>query len=53
MLAAGTPHRQPRSLMSSEAEAFAEFDLHLELKRLLWSAAAVLALVVYFSHATR
>src|SRR5438105_4373613 len=38
MLAAGTPHRPPRDLMSSDAAAFADFDFELELKRLLWSA---------------
>ena len=53
MLAAGTPHRPPRGLMSSDAAAFADFDFHLELKRLLWSAVAVLVLVTYFVHATR
>jgi hypothetical protein len=51
MLAAGTPHHPPRGLMSTEAAAFASFDLHLELKRLLWAAVAVLALLLYLWHA--
>jgi hypothetical protein len=51
MLAAGAPFHPPRGLMSAEAGAFVTFDLHLELKRLLWGAAAVLALVLYLSHA--
>jgi hypothetical protein len=53
MLAAGAPHHAPRSLMSSDAASFTNFDLELELKRLLWSAVAVLALVMYFVHVTR
>jgi hypothetical protein len=51
MLAAGAPHPPPRGLMSTEAGAFAAFDLHLELKRLLWSGVGVLALVLYLLHA--
>jgi hypothetical protein len=38
--------------MSTEATAFAAFDLHLELKRLLWAAAAVLAVLLYLWHAS-
>ena len=52
MLAAAQPHRPPRGLMSTEATAFASFDLHLELKRLLWAAAAVLAVLLYLWHAS-
>jgi hypothetical protein len=33
--------------MTVEARAFAEFDLHLELRRLLWGAVIVLLLLVY------
>jgi hypothetical protein len=51
MLAAGAPHPPSRGLMSTEAGAFAAFDLHLELKRLLWSGVGVLALVLYLLHA--
>jgi hypothetical protein len=51
MLAAATPHRPPRGLMSTEATDFAGFDLKLELKRLLWVAVAVLAVVLYLWHA--
>jgi hypothetical protein len=50
MLAAATPHRPPRGLMSTEATDFAGFDLKLELKRLLWVAVAVLAVVLYLWH---
>ena len=46
MLAGGSPLRPPRGLMSVEARAFAEFDLHVELRRLLWSGVAVLLLLV-------
>jgi hypothetical protein len=53
MLAAGAPVRQPRGLMSPEPASFATFDLQLELRRLLWTAAAVLALVLYLSRAVR
>jgi hypothetical protein len=53
MLAAGTPHRSSRGLMSSDAAAFADFDFELELKRLLWSGVFVLAAILYFSHFTR
>ena len=53
MLAAGSPRRPPRGLMSTEADAFAAFDLQLELTRLLWLGAAVLALVLYLSRAAR
>jgi hypothetical protein len=51
MLAAGTPLQPPRGLMSAEAGSFATFDLHIELKRLLWGTAVVLGLVLYLSHA--
>jgi hypothetical protein len=53
MLAAGTPHRSSRGLMSSDAAAFADFDFELELKRVLWSGVFVLAAILYFSHFTR
>jgi len=53
MLAAGTPHRTPRGLMSSDASAFAGFDFEVELKRVLWSGVVVLAVVLYFSHVAR
>jgi hypothetical protein len=53
MLATGTPHHPPRGLMSTEAAAFAGFDLHFELKRLLWMGVAVLALVLYLSRIAR
>lgn len=53
MLAAGSPLHPPRGLMSTEASAFAAFDLHFELKRLLWTCAAVLALVLYLLRAAR
>jgi hypothetical protein len=53
MLAAGSPLHPPRGLMSSETASFAAFDLHLELRRLLWTAAAVLAVVLYLVRATR
>jgi len=49
MLAAGSPLCLPRGLMAPEAGAF---DLHLELRRLLWGAAAVLAVVLYALHQT-
>jgi hypothetical protein len=51
MLAAGAPLHPPRGLMSAEAGAFAGFDLQAELKRLLWSAAAVLAVLLCLWHA--
>jgi hypothetical protein len=51
MLAAGAPLHPPRGLMSVDAAAFAGFDLHVELKRLLWSAAAVLAVLLCLWHA--
>jgi hypothetical protein len=53
MLAAGAPYHPPRGLMSTEVASFAVFDLHHEVKRLLWAAAAVLALVLYLWHAAR
>jgi hypothetical protein len=53
MLAAAAPLHPPRGLMSTDADAFADFDLHLELKRLLWAAAALLALVIYLAHTAR
>jgi len=49
MLAAGSPLKQPRGLMTVEAGAF---DLHLELTRLLWGAVAVLAVVLFALHQT-
>jgi len=53
MLAAASPLHPPRGLMSADAEAFADFDLHLELRRFLWGAAGLLAVVLYLSHAAR
>lgn len=53
MLAADSPRHPPRGLMSNEAASFAAFDLHLELRRLLWTVAAVLAFVLFLSHAAR
>jgi len=53
MLAVDTPRQPPRGLMSTEAAAFAAFDLQFELKRLLWMGVAVLALVVYLLRAAR
>ena len=47
MMAAAAPHRPPRGLMTMDARAFAEFDLHVELRRLLWGAVIVLVLVLY------
>jgi hypothetical protein len=47
MLAAGAPAQPPRGLMSVEAASFAAFDLHAELRRLLWGAAAVFLLVLW------
>ena len=53
MVAAAAPLHSPRGLMSVDVEAFADFDLHLEVKRFLWGVAVVLALVVYLAHAAR
>jgi hypothetical protein len=53
MLAAAAPHHPPRGLMSGDVAAFAEFDLHIELKRFLWGAVALLAFVLYLAHAAR
>jgi hypothetical protein len=53
MLAAGTPNHPPRGLMSTEASAFAAFDPQLELRRLLWTAASVLAVALYLLRAAR
>jgi len=53
MRAAGSPLHPPRGLMSTEAAAFAGFDPQLELKRLLWVAAGVLALLLYLLRAAR
>jgi hypothetical protein len=47
MLAAAAPLRPPRGLMSVDRQEFAEVDLHLELRRLLWSGVAVLLLLLY------
>jgi hypothetical protein len=49
MHAAGSPLKLPRGMMTPEAGAF---DLHLELTRLLWGAAAVIAVVLYALHQT-
>jgi len=51
MLAGAAPLQPTRGLMSVEARAFAEFDLGLELRRLLWSAVAVLLVLLYLLHA--
>jgi hypothetical protein len=53
MLAAGAPLHPPRGLMSAEGASFAGFDVQLELRRLLWTAAAVLAAVLYLLRAAR
>jgi hypothetical protein len=50
MLAAGAPLLPPRGLMSSEIGSFAGFDVHVELTRLLWCGAVVLAAVLYLLH---
>ena len=50
MLAAGTPLQTPRGLMSTDAAAFVGVGLHGELRRLLWSAAVALAIVLYLIH---
>ena len=50
MLAAGSPLRAPRGLMTAEA-GLAAYDFHLEVTRLLWGAVAVLALALYLEHA--
>ncbi len=52
MLAAGTPLQPPPGLMSTDAAAFAGVGLHGELRRLLWSAAVVLAIVLYLTRVT-
>jgi hypothetical protein len=36
-----------RPLMSAPPGAFADFELHLELRRLLWAYAGLLALVIW------
>ena len=51
MLATAAPLRPRRGVMSVEAHAFAEFDLRLELRRVLWSAVAVLVVILYLLHA--
>jgi hypothetical protein len=50
MLAAAAPLHMPRGLMSVETAAFEGFDPHRELTRLLWAAAALLAVVLYLGH---
>jgi hypothetical protein len=50
MLAAGAPLHPPRSLMSAEADAFAEFDPQVELRRFLWGAAFLLGLLLCLWH---
>ena len=50
MLAAAAPPHPARGLMSADAQAFGDFDLHTELTRLLWATVAVLAVVVYVGH---
>ena len=44
-----TPPEQGKSrhLMSVDSKSFASFDLHLEIKRLFWCGAGVLALVLW------
>ena len=39
-------------LMSVDLAAFEDFDLHVELTRLLWAAVVVLAVVIYLGHLT-
>jgi hypothetical protein len=51
MLAAGAPLHPPRGLMSADAASFAGFDAHAELRRVSWSAAVVLAAVLWLWHA--
>ena len=51
MLATAAPLRPRRGVMSVEAHAFAEFDLHVELRRLLWGGVVVLLLLVYMLEA--
>ena len=51
LMLAAAPLQPTRGLMSVEARAFAEFDLGLELRRLLWSAVAVLLVLLYLLHA--
>jgi hypothetical protein len=53
MLATAAPHEPPPGLMSVDAAAFGGFDLHVELRRLLWVAVAVLCVVLYLSYAVR
>jgi hypothetical protein len=50
MHAAGAPLHPPRGLMSSDHGSFAGFDLHVELMRLLWCGAVVVAAVLYLFH---
>jgi hypothetical protein len=52
MFAVGAPVNPPRGLMSVEAATFAAFDVHVELRRLLWGAASVLVLVLWVWHAS-
>lgn len=52
MFAAGAPLHPPRGLMSVDAATFAAFDVHVELRRLLWGAVSVLALVLWLWHAS-
>jgi hypothetical protein len=51
MLAADAPRQPPRSLMCAEANAFAEFDPQVELRRFLWCVACVLGLLLCLWHA--
>jgi hypothetical protein len=50
MLSRAAPLHPTRGLMSVEARAFADFDLQLELRRLLWSGVVVLLLLLYLLH---
>ncbi|MFL5910128.1 MAG: hypothetical protein ACJ768_06110 [Gaiellaceae bacterium] len=50
MHAAGAPLLPPRGLMSNEAGSFAGFDPQVELMRLLWGGAVVIATVLYLFH---
>ncbi len=46
MQAAGAPPHPRRGVMSYDPAALPSFDFHSEVRRLLWCAAGVLALVL-------
>jgi hypothetical protein len=46
------PLHPPRGVMSCDAAACPGFDAHVELRRLLWCAVSVLALMVWLVRAT-